>query len=93
MFTPTCLPKTKKNLNIGIFQIQTPGDVFTWMNESVLPSLYPTMGFGGETLTAEEKYFTTGMATVRFGPLRLRQLRTKLGEIMQSVINVTRVVV
>lgn len=67
-------------LSVVFFRkIKTPGGVFQWLDRTVLPYLFPTKGFSNETLSWKEQQFTAGLATIRFGAPRLRQLRTKSG--------------
>ena len=60
-------------------QILTPGDVFAWMNKTVIPKLFPQQGFAGEPLYWPETQYINGLGMLRFGPVRLRQLRTNKG--------------
>ncbi|XP_045163703.2 polycystic kidney disease protein 1-like 2 [Mercenaria mercenaria] len=59
--------------------ITTPGDLFVWLNTSVIPSLFPEFDMNGAPLHWTVKQFTTGYVNLRLGPPRLRQLRTKNG--------------
>ncbi|XP_060581115.1 polycystin-2-like [Ruditapes philippinarum] len=56
-----------------------PGDVFTWLKSSAIPSLFPEYNIIGEPLHWTEKQFTTGLNDLRLGPPRLRQVRTTNG--------------
>ncbi|KAL4220971.1 Single-stranded DNA-binding protein 3 [Mactra antiquata] len=57
--------------------MKTPGDIYTWLNVSVFPSLFPEVDYNGRLLEWTEKDFTTGQNNIRVGPPRLRQLRSK----------------
>ncbi|XP_045161835.2 polycystic kidney disease protein 1-like 2 [Mercenaria mercenaria] len=59
--------------------ISTPGDLFVWLDTSVIPSLFPEFDMNGAPLHWTVKQFTTGYVNLRLGPPRLRQLRTKKG--------------
>ena len=74
LLTPPCL------------QIQVPGDVFTWLNKIVIPNLFPIQGFAGEPLYWPESQYINGLGMLRFGAVRLRQLRTKEGIAIQPLV-------
>ncbi|XP_053378970.1 uncharacterized protein LOC123526495 isoform X2 [Mercenaria mercenaria] len=57
--------------------ITTPGDLYNWLNMSVIPSLFPEFDANGAPLHWTVRQFTTGYNNLRLGPPRLRQLRTK----------------
>ena len=60
-------------------QIKKPGDLFMWINETVIPALFPVEDINGNTLHWYYKKFATGYEFLRVGPPRLRQLRTTRG--------------
>jgi hypothetical protein len=63
-------------ININL-QIKTPGDVYNWLNISVIPSLFPEFDINGAPLHWTVRQFTNGYNNFRLGPPRLRQLRMK----------------
>ncbi|XP_052820375.1 polycystic kidney disease protein 1-like 2 [Mya arenaria] len=60
-------------------KIKTQGDMYTWLNVSVIPSLFPEFDINGSPLQWSDKKFIAGYNTMRLGPPRLRQLRAKNG--------------
>ena len=58
-------------------QIKTAGDVYNWLNISVIPSLFPEFDLNGAPLHWTVRQFTNGYNNLRLGPPRLRQLRVK----------------
>ncbi|WAR15291.1 PKD2-like protein, partial [Mya arenaria] len=58
-------------------KIKTQGDMYTWLNVSVIPSLFPEFDINGSPLQWSDKKFIAGYNTMRLGPPRLRQLRAK----------------
>ncbi|XP_052760826.1 polycystic kidney disease protein 1-like 2 [Mya arenaria] len=59
--------------------IKTQGDMYNWLNVSVIPSLFPEFDINGSPLHWYDKKFMAGYNTMRLGPPRLRQLRTTNG--------------
>ncbi|WAR15299.1 PKD2-like protein, partial [Mya arenaria] len=59
-----------------LYCIKTQGDMYNWLNVSVIPSLFPEFDINGSPLHWYDKKFMAGYNTMRLGPPRLRQLRT-----------------
>ncbi|WAR15130.1 PK1L2-like protein, partial [Mya arenaria] len=55
--------------------IKTQGDMYNWLNVSVIPNLFPEFDINGSPLPWYEKKFIARYNTMRLGPPRLRQLR------------------
>ncbi|XP_052820335.1 polycystin family receptor for egg jelly-like [Mya arenaria] len=56
--------------------IKSQGDMYNWLNVSVIPNLFPEFDINGSPLPWYEKKFISRYNTMRLGPPRLRQLRT-----------------
>nr|XP_006819461.1 PREDICTED: uncharacterized protein LOC100374130 [Saccoglossus kowalevskii] len=59
--------------------ITESGSMFTWLDQTVLPSLYPQVWPNGKTLKWNEQLNIQTMSAIRVGPPRLRQLRIPPG--------------
>ncbi|KAL3877870.1 hypothetical protein ACJMK2_035514 [Sinanodonta woodiana] len=62
-------------------EINSTADLFTWLNKTALPSLFPERSLNGQKLHWREREFIAGFGSYRLGPPRLRQLRVKEAEI------------
>ncbi|OWF51801.1 Polycystic kidney disease protein 1-like 2 [Mizuhopecten yessoensis] len=54
-------------------------DFYTWMEDTLLPFVFPTLSYSGTKLTLSEKSNLRDNQNYRIGPLRLRQLRVNAG--------------
>ena len=52
----------------------------------MIPNLFPIHGFAGEPLYWPESQYINGLGMLRFGAVRLRQLRTKEGIAIQPLV-------
>ena len=61
-------------------QIQSHEDVYTWINQTLMPNLYSSDWYNGQPLTTwREALQTRDRATIRLGIARVRQMRIKDG--------------
>ncbi|XP_013384714.1 uncharacterized protein LOC106154780 [Lingula anatina] len=54
-------------------------DIWTWLDETIVPGVFPTTLYNGDTLDTYETQFIRDLAGLRLGPLRLRQVRVRKG--------------
>ncbi|XP_033731377.1 polycystic kidney disease protein 1-like 2 [Pecten maximus] len=54
-------------------------DFYTWMEDTFLPFVFPTLSYSGTKLTLSEKSYLRDNQNYRVGPIRLRQVRVKAG--------------
>ncbi|CAC5393778.1 PKD1L2 [Mytilus coruscus] len=57
-------------------QVKTTSDFYAWLDQTLIPFLFPRYHTNGYQLTANERLFVQDQDNVRIGPMRLRQVRT-----------------
>ncbi|XP_076075372.1 polycystin-1-like protein 2 isoform X3 [Mytilus galloprovincialis] len=57
-------------------QVKTASDFYAWVDQTLIPFLFPRYQINGYHLTANERLFLQDQDNVRIGPMRLRQVRT-----------------
>ncbi|PVD28963.1 hypothetical protein C0Q70_11559 [Pomacea canaliculata] len=74
LYTSTC------DANFHFDKITKREEVMRWMNETMLPVLFPLRDSLGNSLQLRERVFTSDPSSFRVGPVRVRQLRMPLSE-------------
>lgn len=60
------------------------------MNETFIPTYYPTASYTNEQLTVVDRQWFKDMTSIRVGPARLRQVRMKTGKLNLDTSKITR---
>ena len=72
---------TETSSAVCCVQIQSHEEVYTWINQTLLPNLYSSDWYNGQELTSwREVLQTSDRSTIRLGVARLRQMRIKDGQ-------------
>ncbi|XP_062608038.1 polycystin-1-like protein 2 [Saccostrea cucullata] len=64
----------------GFSALKGRKDFIRWMNDTFIPTYYPTESYAGEPLTVMDRQWLKDMVNIRVGPGRLRQVRMKTGK-------------
>ena len=68
------------------FQIKCSADIYSWLNETLIPFVFPEESVMEGKLTAYHRHFTSDLNNLRVGPIRLRQLRALEGICKQYLV-------
>jgi len=63
----------------GVLQTYLRQGLYQWANDVLIPKLYYTVNYNGESSSSYEQGYLADMYSWRLGPTRLRQLRVKKG--------------
>ncbi|XP_077979542.1 polycystin-1-like protein 2 [Glandiceps talaboti] len=61
----------------SFYNVRESGAMFSWMNDTLLPGLYPQSYYNDKILTRNERLYMRTLSSFRIGPARLLQLRVK----------------
>ena len=64
-----------------MFQMYLRQGLYQWANDVLIPNLYYTDNYNGESSTSYEQGYLADMYSWRLGPPKLRQLRVKKGRL------------
>ncbi|XP_071131885.1 uncharacterized protein [Mytilus edulis] len=56
-------------------QVKTASNLYTWIDETLIPFLFPRYHTNGDQLKADKRLYVQDQVNFRVGPMRLRQLR------------------
>ncbi|CAC5383753.1 PKD1L2 [Mytilus coruscus] len=56
-------------------QVKTASNLYVWINETLIPFLFPRYHTIGDQLSADKRLYVQDQVNFRVGPMRLRQLR------------------
>jgi len=62
-----------------VFQTYVREGLYQWANDVLIPNLYYTVNYNGESSSSYEQGYLADMYSWRLGPPILRQLRVKKG--------------
>ena len=69
--------------DFSLFQVSDFAGIYTWLEKSVLPNVYPSTLYNNRYRSAYERTFVDGIDGLRIGPLFLRQKRVMAGTSIQ----------
>ena len=61
------------------FQVRYREDVYTWLQDTAIPALYPTHHYNGARVSNTLRHFVASLNNLRISPLILRQVRVRSG--------------
>jgi len=62
------------------FQAYVHQGLYQWANDVLIPNLYYTVNYNGQSSSSYEQGYLADMYSWRLGPPKLRQLRVKKGK-------------